>query len=279
VQLDNNRIAIRERSLVDVMDLAIRVTRAHLGPLTVAFILGVVPFAVLNAWLLADRLTYTVEFFPASELAFELPNWYLWYMTWLIILEIPLATAPMTIYLGQSLFEDRPDVREIVRGYWRTLPQMVWYQVILRALCLPMVITWALLFAGWPYLSEVILLERNPWTTRQKNRMTTYRRAKALHGRNGGELFARWLGALIIGIMLFIATLASIFILGGLLWNDWSLAMPVFTVFIPMTVWLLVGFFAVVRFLAYLDLRIRCEGWEVELMMRAEGNRLTRRLT
>ena len=34
------------------------------------------------------------------------------------------------------------------------------------------------------------------------------------------------------------------------------------------------GFFRVVRFLSYLDLRIRHEGWEVELLMRAESLRL-----
>ena len=35
-----------------------------------------------------------------------------------------------------------------------------------------------------------------------------------------------------------------------------------------------VAFMAVVRFLSYLDLRIRHEGWEVELLMRAEAQRL-----
>jgi hypothetical protein len=35
-----------------------------------------------------------------------------------------------------------------------------------------------------------------------------------------------------------------------------------------------VAFFAIVRFLSYLDLRIRHEGWEVELLMRAEAVRL-----
>ncbi len=39
-------------------------------------------------------------------------------------------------------------------------------------------------------------------------------------------------------------------------------------------VWVTVGFTAVARFLAYLDLRIRREGWEVELAMRAEGIRM-----
>ena len=46
--------------------------------------------------------------------------------------------------------------------------------------------------------------------------------------------------------------------------------------YVPLAGWLVIGFFAIVRFLAYLDLRIRREGWEVELVMRAEAARLTR---
>src|SRR5204863_7365315 len=42
----------------------------------------------------------------------------------------------------------------------------------------------------------------------------------------------------------------------------------------PTCLWLVVTFLAVVRFLSYLDLRIRHEGWEVELLMRAEALRL-----
>jgi hypothetical protein len=40
-----------------------------------------------------------------------------------------------------------------------------------------------------------------------------------------------------------------------------------------------IGYFTVARFLGYLDLRIRNEGWEVELMMRAEATRMSRQLT
>ena len=47
----------------------------------------------------------------------------------------------------------------------------------------------------------------------------------------------------------------------------------------PATLWLVAGYFAVVRFLSYLDLRIRREGWEIELIMRAAANRLSGRLT
>jgi hypothetical protein len=55
--------------------------------------------------------------------------------------------------------------------------------------------------------------------------------------------------------------------------------MSIYTFYYPLALWLVVGYLTVVRFLAYLDLRIRREGWEVELMMRTEAARLTRQLT
>jgi hypothetical protein len=53
--------------------------------------------------------------------------------------------------------------------------------------------------------------------------------------------------------------------------------LSIVAVWYPLVLWTVAGFFAVVRFLAYVDLRIRREGWEVELMMRAERDRLMRR--
>jgi len=50
-----------------------------------------------------------------------------------------------------------------------------------------------------------------------------------------------------------------------------------FTIYFPIAIWLTVGYMAVVRFLGYLDLRIRREGWEVELRLRAEALKLTGR--
>jgi hypothetical protein len=42
--------------------------------------------------------------------------------------------------------------------------------------------------------------------------------------------------------------------------------------------WLVTVYFTVARFLSYLDVRIRNEGWEVELLLRAERARLTRQI-
>ena len=52
----------------------------------------------------------------------------------------------------------------------------------------------------------------------------------------------------------------------------------VFVVYLPIAMWTVASYFTVVRFLSYLDLRIRREGWEVELRMRTEAARLTRQV-
>ena len=40
--------------------------------------------------------------------------------------------------------------------------------------------------------------------------------------------------------------------------------------------WLVVTYFTAARFLTYLDQRIRIEGWEVELLLRAQRDHLAR---
>ena len=54
----------------------------------------------------------------------------------------------------------------------------------------------------------------------------------------------------------------------------WSIGFVELAVVWPVSVWLTAGFFSIVRFLTYIDLRIRQEGWEVELRIRAEALKL-----
>jgi hypothetical protein len=142
-----------------------------------------------------------------------------------------------------------------------------------------LLIVWSVFFAVWPYLGEVILLERNPIRRKHLGQMTTNRRRRLLHSGYAGELFTRWMGALAIGSLLFLSFWSSFWLAGGMLLNEWVWFGTPYTFCLPLAIWLVVGYFSVVRFLGYLDLRIRREGWEVELMMRAEQARLTRQLT
>ncbi len=272
VQLDQNRIAIRERAFVDVMDLALRVARVYLGPLTVIFACTVIPAMALNAWLLADligfgELDLGLGFVP-----------YTWMMLLLVLLEAPLVTAPITLFLGQALFTERPRPGRVVRDLLGSLPQMVWYQLCVRAVFLLVPLTWFLPYAVWPYLSEVILLERNPWRGRS-GRLSTRARTMALHGGYVGDLFVRWIASVGVGLLLFFSAWFSLWFLSSMLLNTGVLESSIVTFCFPLAMWLVIGYLAVVRFLGYLDLRIRREGWEIELLLRAEETRLTKQLT
>src|SRR5690606_11955454 len=101
-------------------------------------------------------------------------------------------------------------------------------------------------------------------------------RSRNLHSNSGGELFGRWLLATGVGVVLTLAIgfgIERLLIeIGGVEIDDRLRNRFIY----PFAMWLVVGWMAVVRFLAYLDLRIRREGWEVELLMRAEAARLRR---
>jgi hypothetical protein len=259
MQLDQQRIVIRERSFVDLLDLSLRVLRAYAAPLTGLFVLGIVPPLLLNAFLLGGLDVQLRESLVPRE--------YLCYVVLLTVIEAPLATAPITLFLGHSLFLEKPRAGQIAKEFLQSLPQMLVIQVVLR---IPLV------FIAWPFASEVILLERNPFRGRRPGQMTTFRRLRALHGGVMGDLFPRSLASMAFGAALFASLWLCCLTLCGMLFNEWQWEGPTFTFFFPLCVWILLGFFAVVRYLGYLDLRIRREGWEVELLMRAEGARLTR---
>ena len=280
MQLDHNRIAIRERHYIEILDLGLRVMRKCGWPLAAALAVGVVPAACFNAWLLAgyvDQYSPIMLDSPFHEL--DVPLTYLWYMFLLVIWETALATAPATLFLGESLFMEKPQLKQIARRLLGSLPQLIVYQLILRAILVAMVFAWFVLYAAWPHLNEVILLERNPMRRARQGRMSTYRRTITFHAGYTGDLFGRWLGSVVVGILLFICFWVSMIISRHLFFNEEYWQRTSYTIFYPLALWLTVSYFTVVRFLGYLDLRIRREGWEVELMMRAEQARLKRQLT
>lgn len=271
MQLDKTRIAIRERSFIDILDLALAVLRKHAGPLCLALLAGAVPAALVNHWLLRDVLL-EAAFDPAD--LFQ----YLFLLSLLLCWELPLATAPITLYLGQALFVERPSAGKLLKDVFASLPQMLLYEVLLRGALVWLVITIPVLFLGWPYLGEIILLERNPWRQRSPAGTSTLSRSGNMHARNRGELFNRWLGSLLVGALLVFVFWRSLWFLVRIFAGQLEDVAPQFTVWLQVALWLVIGFFAIVRFLSYLDLRIRTEGWEIELLLRAEAVRLARQL-
>ena len=270
MQLDQSRIAIRQRAWLENLDLALHVTRQHAGPLALSALVGVAPFALLNGWLLRDWLSLEAE--PEAVVSF------VWFYLWLMVAELPLATSLITLYLGLALFNQRPTARQIARDFARSLPQLILLQALLRGFLALPVITWLLLFIVWPYLNEIILLERNPLRSDHRGQISTTKRSSALHSATSGELLLQALGSAMLGGLLTIALWLGLGFAIGIFAGSWSASQRQYTILLPIAAWTVASFFAVVRFLSYLDLRIRREGWEVELHLRAERARLTRQL-
>lgn len=301
-QLDHTRIAIRERGLLDIFDLALHVIREYPGALLATWLLGTVPLMVINDWLVGWILN--VEFQEAFFYEEEWPAiWRFWWnMTLLVVIEAPLASIFMTAYLGQAVFTDRPDLRQIVYDTCRRFPLVAWSQLLIRGILAAWLLlllvergedfNWAvelflltfvafyasLLRAFWPFINEIILLERSPLRATDPETTTLGRRSIQLHGPSGADLFSRWLASAVVAVMLSFAVLGTIEFCLGVLFNNWLPGPTALRYLYPLGLWIVAGYLSVVRFLSYLDIRIRHEGWEVELRLRAESVRQTAKL-
>ena len=288
MRLDRTLIAIRERSLLDILDLALRLVCANSVPLILCagpfVLLAMLANEALVGWMLADQDD------PSQVVR------YLWTQMLLISIAAPLVTAPMISYLGAAVFQEQPQAGQIarttLRSWWPLLVYVILWRGIALAVWLVLMIPrygeysgpegWLILLAGWcllvramrPFLCEIILLERNPMHARDKQTLTIRRRSVALHGPHTGDLIARWIVTATITVALVFAIICTVWCAQGALFFSWNLSSAFLRLVIPGTMWGVAVFMHVVRFLTYLDTRIRREGWEVELVVRAAGARL-----
>jgi hypothetical protein len=308
MQLDNTRIAIRERDILDTLDLALHVTRQFAAPWALCSLLAIVPLALVNYALIGWMLP--------EELDDQMIPWrFCWNMILLIYLEAPLASTFVVAYLGPAVFMEKKTIRQVLGDVLRFSPQIFLTQFFLRGV----LFAWLLLLvtdrysgsnpvelfflpvlalgatgmrAFRPYINEIVLLERNPLRSSNPNVITINKRSSHLHGPYAGDLFIRWMGCAAVATLLALLAWMTAVVAQGVLISDWpwnfspgpppevtnNLDWFKLQVAYPLCLWVVVAFMSVVRFLSYLDLRIRHEGWEVELLMRAEALRLVARM-
>jgi hypothetical protein len=267
MQLDRARIAIHDRRWSDNLDLALHVIGRHAAPLAICAMLGITLPALANHTLLAP--------FAADEFRDSLAGVYYWLVIFVLI-EAPLATALVTIYLGQALFIEHPTARSTAGTFVSCLPQMLLLQFVVRASLILPIVSWIVPFGFWPYLSEIILLERNPLVSRG-GRLSTLKRSALLHRGNSSQFMLEGLGTLCVaGLLTLSLALTGNFLAENLFGVE--LGGEGRLVVAQLSLWLVVMFFTVARFLNYLNQRIRNEGWEVELLLKAERDRLQRHL-
>jgi hypothetical protein len=251
LDLDHALIQIRERSFLDLLDLAMVVVRNRPGQIALAALVGVAPFAALNAWLMT------------------LPEFTLVHFAVLLAIEVPWATAPLTVVLGLLMFGERPEASHVARALMRGVPALILYQLIIRAVLVTTAVGYLFVPARLAFQNEVILLEKG-----RIDRVP--RRCAALSSDRGGEFLVQWICQMLLGLMFTVcfwfgtSGLASALTTSQLTWDRPGLADLVGARF-QVAVWIAVSFFGVARFFTYIDQRIRLEGWELKLRLRSVG--------
>ena len=257
MNIDRTTIAVRERSLFELFDLALLVGWRHFWQVLTLMVISTTPFIAFNWWLLGGR---------------EIDQWWTWYpLLLLLAVQSPFATAPLTAYLGTALFDQRPRVGVALRQALAT-----WWQLLVIGLyrglltLLPI-----LLVLSPPHAVEVAMLERG-------RLRATWRRANALREVWSGEWTLHLLVAtplFVIGVWCLIDAVLmvnSVLAHAEIIYADenWRHYNPGASLAPHIAAWVMLVFMAVVRFLSYIDLRTRREGWAVDLALRRAAERL-----
>src|SRR5690606_15708634 len=130
-----------------------------------------------------------------------------------------------------------------------------------------------------PLINATIPLERRRVRARAPNAIPAGKRCKFLHDPSGRGLGMRGMGLSVVAGLLGFSFTQTLAVTIGVVTGQWDWNWVMLSVGYPLVLWMAAGYMAVVRFLNYLDLRIRHEGWEVELRLRAEYVRLESKLT
>ncbi len=152
------------------------------------------------------------------------------------------------------------------------------------------VVLLVLLCCGWalirrssaPYAPEILGLESCRLKARKPNELTYWKRSRSLHSPIAGDCIGRFVVCCIV-IITFVGMLYSLTLVGDFVgvrkgklefMNSLLSNRTMLWVVLPLCIWLASIYATVFRFLTYLDSRIRLEGWEVELQLKAERARL-----
>ncbi len=242
------RIVLRERDNFGIFDLALR------------FLLVLAPgsYAKLSC----------ITLLPALGVCTWL-RWGLeweWGAVWLCAIALAaLVQAPFTVLAGRVLLGESPSLREVSRATWRRSGAYL-VALVLQAFFLGLgallLAVWLLPWVGGAYLREAVLLE-------EVSGGRAHKRSRQIMAGASGRAFG-----LVSGIAL--ATFGAVIgadILGyGISDMVLQLSLPVGTLSEDGgSLYALIGFFGIVpfvvtaRFLAYIDMRARRDGWDLQV--------------
>ena len=289
MKFDQTSIAIRERSNLEIYDLAAIVMVRHIRPIMVLLLLNALPFALLDY--------YLVGWVTDVSFSYGFSSLYYTMMLALIATQAQLGTCLITIFMGRVMFMEEHSVRAVLRLFFKRLPYFLFSQGILRLALFAVLLAWVTpheerpQFGGFysgllmiaatgilvrslrPYLPEVIFLEQTP-LKKKGDLPSLSERSKNLHSLASYSIMWQFiLMRVTVPLMLF--AVHSVFImLDSMLSIRANSEQSLQPFYLLASGWFVAAFFAVVQFLMYIDVRIRQEGWSVDLKFRAENTLL-----
>ncbi|MEM1067902.1 MAG: hypothetical protein AAGG48_03480 [Planctomycetota bacterium] len=297
MQLDQTHVVVRLRTLSEIGDLALVMIRRYPTSLLIGFFAGAVVWAAANAlllgWIPIREASYGLD---DEEAVAEITR-YLFWMAVLVLLQTPAAGVLTTLYLGQAVFERRPTWKSVFKEAKRQFPKWFWVLGVKRLAIPTMVLLafrWGQPASGFwdalvpicillvtavvrssrPFLPEILLLEQCPPRSKSDKVITIARRSKSLHGPMASDLGGRFLAVSFVLLVLILSVLYTLIAFRGIAFGNWRfMDLGTLLFFVPIALWTVAGVSVLVRLLNYLDTRIRLEGWEVELSVRAEAMR------
>ncbi len=297
MQLDQTHVVVRLRTLSEIGDLAMVMIRRYPASLLIGFAAGAVGWAIANllliGWIPISEAAYGLD----DEEAFPEVVRYMSWMMLLVVLQTPAAGVFTTLYLGQAVFEKRPTWKSVFQEAKRQFRSWFWVLGVKR-LAVPtmvflairwgqpvhafwdtvvpigIVLTIGIIRSSRPFMPEILLLEQCPIRSNSDSVITMARRSKSLHTPMASDLGGRFLAVAVVLFGVFLSVLYTLIWFRGISLGQWNfMTLTVLLVFYPLALWTVAGVSVLVRLLSYLDTRIRLEGWEVELAIRAEAMR------
>jgi hypothetical protein len=244
VDLSRARVVLRQRSMLDVLDLSLRFVVAHASS-----------YAKITASLVV----------PAALVSFELASNLGWVWGWIgTVLLALLVQAPFTVLASRLVFDDEVSVRDVLLASLRALPRLFALRVVQLT-----VMIFGLVFFVVPglwmgillmFVAEAAILERA--TVR-----TAISRSLRIVGGQSGQAGSAALALLLLHTAaIFLGDDVGRFVVGGLF--QFREPQAIWTVGgSPLALigfWLFLPYSATARFFVYLDLRTRSEGWDIQ---------------
>lgn len=253
---DRMHIVVRPRGILECLDLAAAFCGRRPLAVLATIMAGAAPMIACNRSLAAIG--------PDESLLVPI--------CLLLALQTAWAPIPLTLFLGQAVFTRRFSWRHALRSFAAALPALLLFQGLLRALCLAICLLAPVVFVGMYYLGPILLLEQptlgNVWS----------RRAAMNRGQTGRILGLMALDTCLLAVGTWLGT--AFLDAFGAAWQGrpvhWlpdparGILPLVLSWHGQLAFWVTGGFLTVFRFFTYLDARIRREGWDVELRLRAD---------